>query len=72
MNYVIDNKDLDEVEKYLQKKEDGKAINQLNRKPSSNKSYVFLNKKSRKTGGIMCKNMKVYGDSRSKGFVIAR
>lgn len=46
MNCVISNKDLDEIEKYLTNKKDGKAVNQLNRKPSSIRLYNSNKNKS--------------------------
>lgn len=46
MNYEISEKDLDEIEKYLKTKKDGKAVNKLNQKPSTSKLYDFKNKKS--------------------------
>ena len=39
MNYVISEKDLDKIERYLKNKKDGKADNQLIRKPSSKIIY---------------------------------
>jgi len=47
MNFEISKKDLDEIEKYLINKKDGKADNQLNRKPSSYQSYTYKDIKSR-------------------------
>ena len=46
MKYVISNKDLDEIEKYLKNKKDGKADNQLNQKPSSTRLYNSNKNKS--------------------------
>ena len=46
MKYVISNKDLDEIEKYVKNKKDGKADNQLNQKPSSTRLYNSNKNKS--------------------------